>query len=105
MVSLYENSPYSPIAAGYATISGDTVTAVLKSIPDSLINEMQENPPNSLAEAGNLIKDLPDAWTGSGSYYMMLWADAGRGVSKTPKSFTNANTTVPFSPDAFDFDD
>ncbi|MDR1353583.1 MAG: hypothetical protein LBK05_09915 [Treponema sp.] len=103
VVTLYSSLPYYPIAAGYANISGDTVEAALKSVPSDFdFNDFDEEP--SLAEVVNLIKGFPDAWTGSDSYYVMLWANAGMATSYNKISFTTANTTVEFSESNFDFD-
>jgi hypothetical protein len=99
LVTLYDSSPNYPIAAGYATIQGNEATAALKSIPSGF----ESNEDLSLGEAVNLIKSLPNAWTGSGSYYILLWANVGMATSYNRMSFTTANTSVPVSESTFNF--
>jgi hypothetical protein len=101
IVTLYSSSPYSPIAAGYGSISNGEAVVALKSVPADFNYDFSEEP--SLAEVVNLIKGFPNAWTGNGSYYIMLWAGEWMVPSKNPHSFTDANPNirVPFSENDF----
>jgi hypothetical protein len=102
VVTRYSSSYYSPIAAGYGNISGGTAVVELKSVPSDFdFEDFDEEP--SLVEVVNLIKGFPNAWTGDGSYYIMLWAGDWMVPSKNQKSFTDANPniTVLFSENDF----
>ncbi|MDR1128042.1 MAG: hypothetical protein LBL20_01920, partial [Treponema sp.] len=89
----YGDIPEHPIAAGYGTISGGKAEVELKDIPYGFgFDEFDHQP--SVTEVANLINGFPNAWTGTGtgsdSYYVMLWANAGRATSRNKISFTSA---------------
>jgi hypothetical protein len=98
---LYTSSYYSPTTAGYGNISGDKAEVALKSVPqNSNFSDLGNDP--RVTDVVNLIKEFPYAWTGNGSYYIMLFAGNWILQSKSSTFFSDApNITIEFELDDF----